>query len=790
MSWVNSLAQTEKNCDFSLSGKVIDEHDHSVLEFATIYLVELGRGVVADSSGTFELDDLCNEKYTVVVSHVSCQPDTLSIQLDKNLRLTLFLEHHTEALRELTVSAQELSKNSNSAQEHKLASNNLERYSGASLGDALREIPGVSSLNTGSTIVKPVIQGLYGSRIIFVNQGVRMQDMEWGDEHAPNIDINSAKNITVVSGGSALRYGGDAVAGVVIIEPEEVLPDTITGRTIVYGATNGRGGGVTSEISKSGSKGWYGRLQGSLKRFGDFQAPRYNLTNTGVSEKGLSILAGRHLQQSGFDAFYSIFDSKVAILSASHIGSIGDLVNAINTGEPGIIEEFSYEIGLPRQEAIHQLMRLQYYRNTDFGKMQFQYNYQHNHRFEFDKRVGEDRDKPSIDLELSTHSFNGNLFFNENGNLPMEAGVVFRYQKNFANPATGIRRLIPDYHKYEMGSFISGNYLISKDLIIDAGLRYDFNKIDALKYYQKSRWEERGYDRDFADIVVRELPTQILANPIFDFHNFSYAVGITNTWQEVHKLRFNYSSSTRSPNPSELFSDGLHHGAARIELGDLRIKQETSHKLGASYGGRSGKYTWDILPHLNLIKNFLILEPVGVESTIRGAFPVYEYHQINARIWGLDLMASAQWHQKWRSNHSIKYINGQDTKGNRPIINISAPEFKNSVNFKNQSWHNFEVNLEGIFTFEQTRYPNNNFLVFIPETDSFEEVDISTPPGSYLLLNLRAGLDFTVFGNRNLNLGVAVNNLFNTKYRNYMNRLRYFADELGTNFQVSLSFNY
>ena len=41
----------------------------------------------------------------------------------------------------------------------------------------------------------------------------------------------------------------------------------------------------------------------------------------------------------------------------------------------------------------------------------------------------------------------------------------------------------------------------------------------------------------------------------------------------------NLSYSTRSPNASELFSDGLHHSLATIELGDLRMKQEKGLKL-------------------------------------------------------------------------------------------------------------------------------------------------------------------------------------------------------------------
>ena len=80
----------------------------------------------------------------------------------------------------------------------------LENYSAASLGDALKEIAGVSSINTGNAIVKPMINGMHSSRIIVMNNGVRLQDQEWGIEHAPNIDLNSSESVSVIKGAGAV----------------------------------------------------------------------------------------------------------------------------------------------------------------------------------------------------------------------------------------------------------------------------------------------------------------------------------------------------------------------------------------------------------------------------------------------------------------------------------------------------------------------------------------------------------------------------------------------------------
>ncbi len=772
-----------------MSGSVIDEHDQSVLSYATIYVKELERGVVADSAGGYVLEGLCAGSYTLTVSHVSCEPVVLKINITGDTSKTLFLEHHVEALQALTIIGSGILEQP--IIQKRLDPNTLERYGSASLGDALKEITGVSSLNTGKTLVKPMVQGLYGSRILIINQGVRLQDMEWGEEHAPNVDINTAGEVKLVKGAAALPFGGDAIGGTIVIDPIPFVSDTLYGKAGTQASSNGRGGLLNAEIFASGKSGWFTKVQGSLKRFGDFRAPDYFLTNSGIFEKGVSLHAGRNKSNSGFDLYYSLYDAEIAILRASHIGNIDDLVNAINSQQPLIAEDFSYDIGLPKQEVTHHLTKLRYFRYFDSGnRWQIQYDFQLNKRFEFDVRVGDDKGKPAIDLELSTHTISGDLHFNQAGKLPLRTGVLFRFQDNFADPETGIRRLVPDYQRYELGAFLTTNYQLSPLWRMEGGIRYDFNQVDAKKFYQTSRWIERGYDQEFADLVIEELASQVLTNPKFDYHNLSGSIGAAYNWREKGEISFIYSLAQRSPNPAELFSDGLHQSASRIELGDLRLDQETSHKLAAVLSQQRTRWSWEVAPYFNHIKDFIILEPEGVEQTIRGAFPVWEYSQVDARIWGVDVNAVINWHQSWTSDHGFSYIHGQDTQTDRPLINMAPPKFRNRVTFSKPGWSEFKVRLESVYNFEQQRYPNNNFEAFLPVAGEEQEVDISTPPDGYHLLNLWMSTRFDLKNQKNLQVGLAIDNLLNTRYRDYLDRLRYFADQPGINFQLSIQFNF
>src|SRR5690606_35214490 len=386
---------------------------------------------------------------TLQVSHPECDTRLIEVNIDGDTYKRITLEHHLEELEEIQLTSDAIRSKTNSAQEDVLKSGTLEQYSSSTLGDALKEISGVSSLNTGSHIVKPIIQGLSGSRVLILNNGVRMQDMEWGDEHAPNVDVNSTGRITVVKGATALQYGGDAIGGAVILEPERIpLKDTLYGKTLLTSATNGRGGSITTELSKGFKSGWFAKGQGSFKRFGDLETPDYILSNTGISEKGFSFNFGKKSFFQGWDAYYSYYNANIAVMAASHIGSVDDLIRGINSSEPLIVREFTYDINRPNQEVTHHLGKLKYYKRFEsLGKWEVQYDYQRIHRFEFDMRVGSDRDKPAIDLKLITHTLSTDFSFDSNDNLKLNTGLMARYQNNFANPATGVRRLIPDYDK-------------------------------------------------------------------------------------------------------------------------------------------------------------------------------------------------------------------------------------------------------------------------------------------------------------------------------------------------------
>ncbi|WP_442266406.1 TonB-dependent receptor [Tenacibaculum sp. ZS6-P6] len=779
-----------QKCTYTFSGLVEDFHDKSPIIDATVYIKNLNRYAATDLDGKFKFKNLCSGKLIIEVSHVACDTQIIEINLTKNTFKIIDLEHHIEELKEVQVKSSNGIKTKTS-QETLIKESTIDAYSNSSLGDALKEVSGVSSLNTGNAIVKPIINGLHSSRVLISVNNVRLQDQDWGIEHAPNIDINAAGSISLIKGASALEYAGDAIGGVVVVNPAKIIvKDSLHGKTILSQQTNGSLTSVSTSINKSFEKGWFVNGQASLKRAGDFEAPDYNLTNTGLKSLGLSFNTGFKRFDKGYDIYYSYLSNEIGILRAAHIGNTADLIRAINNDIPLVIKDFSYDINNPKQDVTHQLFKANFYKRfKGLGKLSLQYDFQHNQRKEFDIRRGGRSNIAATDLTLKTHNVKADMKFDANPNKIFKIGISGGYQNNFPDPETGVRRLIPDYDKYNVGVYTISELIFFNGLIFSSGIRYDFNHINAKKFYLKSRWNSLNYDQDFNSIIIDDRGSQFLTNPTFNYHNISASVGLSYEFNQKNSLLFNYGLSNRAPNPAELFSDGLHHSAARIELGDLRIRPESSHRISTTYKFTSEKFKASIEGFYNFIDDFIYIEPTTSETTIRGAFVVWSYKQTKANLFGLDTDLSYQINDNFLIRNKSSYIKGDDLTNDRPLIDIPAFKTVSNLQFNKKEWNNFFANLESEFNARQTLFPNNNFTTFVATSNTNELVDISTPPDAYHLLNFSSGFEFKLSKTK-VGINLFVNNILDTSYRNYLNQLRFFADDLGRNFKIQLKLNY
>jgi iron complex outermembrane receptor protein len=327
---------------------------------------------------------------------------------------------------------------------------------------------------------------------------------------------------------------------------------------------------------------------------------------------------------------------------------------------------------------------------------------------------------------------------------------------------------------------------------LESGIRYDFSTIEATKYYLKSRWIERGYDAEFSHFIVGDEGNQWLTKPTFDYNNFTANIGFKKQLHHEMEWLVNVSLASRNPNPSELFSDGLHHSTGQIELGDLRLKKEQAYKFNTTFKKDWKLFQVQLNPFINRISNFIYLKPIGFETTIRGAFPVWEFKQTEALLTGFDV------NTKWTiSNHfshelGLAYVNGQNLSTDEYLIDMPPFVINNKIQYKNESWFNLVAELKSELVFRQNHFPNYNFETNIIVNNALTPVlvDISSPPKGYHLLHFYSEMTFKINKKNSLTTSFSVQNIGNTTYRDYLNRQRFFVDEMGRNIQIQLKFNY
>lgn len=121
---------------------------------------------------------------------------------------------------------------------------------------------------------------------------------------------------------------------------------------------------------------------------------------------------------------------------------------------------------------------------------------------------------------------------------------------------------------------------------------------------------------------------------------------------------------------------------------------------------------------------------------------------------------------------------------------MPSTNFTNSITYTNPKLNQLTIQLNQKTVFQQNRFPDYNFNTFNAITQSQVFVDISSTPPTYSLFNLQTSATFKTSKRNNLKVEFNIDNIFNVAYRENLNRLRYFADELGRNFNLKIKYNY
>lgn len=753
-----------QDCHQALRGYIFDAESKTPLAYASIFVKSLGRGAITDEHGYYSITDLCDSsEYVLELRHIECAHETHRVRLKENQELNFELRHNA-VLHEVLITEKAVAPPPTQA-ESTVQQVDLAAAKGLGLGETLRKLPGVSLLNSGANVSKPVIQGLHSNRIAIVSDGVTLQSQQWGNDHAPEIDPFTADKITVVKGAAGVRYGVGAMGGAVILEPAALraLPG-FNGWVSVGGYSNGAGGVVSGAMDWRPARGNLAfRLQGTAKRSGNLRAPDYWLGNTAALELDFSALAGWKSAHWDHTISVSQFNQDYGILRSAHTGSLEDLRAAIAADTPrNNVNQFSYLLDRPKQRVRHSVLKYRsVYRINDVWKLRGQYSFQYNQRKEYDR--GRNGLVSSGNAQISFQLWSNTLDLALE-HLPIRhweggIGVQSMQQLNYVSRGG----FIPDYLGWAGSVWMLERWRrYPMPLEFDIGLRYDY------------RWNH---------ITTTGNGNNNLDKRLW-FGNVSGVAGVLYHVAPKVQVKLNTGYAWRPPAVNELYARGVHQGAGTYEQGNAALQSEKAWNTNLSVDWDLPWLTTNLTLYRNQIQGFIYLNQPkdSIVTTVRGPYPAYFYQQDQVVIRGIDGNFSVKLGRHLSLESQVSLLRGYrlaKTSNQESAVHDWLPLMPADRYQYGIKW-TFQEGEKAVGTPSFVRISGTSVQrqIRIPDTGLTKPA-----PAKYTVLTLDAGHTFNL-GKHPLEVGFSVQNLLNTRYRDYLNFFRFYADELGVNVGV------
>jgi iron complex outermembrane receptor protein len=615
-----------------VGGKVVDEHNEVVIG-AQILLVPDSSSTVTDARGRFSIE-VQSIPFKIEVYSLGYQRTSRSFEELPADGIIIQLETKSTLLDIVHVS-EEHAKQEGSLPTLHLDEDYFKENSQGTFAQQLDALPGLSAINVGTGIAKPVIRGLYGNRILVNNNGIKQEGQQWGNDHGLEIDPFDVQRVEIVKGPAALQYGSDAMGGVINIMQKRIPQEnSISGSVTGLYKTNNQHWAGSGQLSANYDNFFLtGRY--SYQDFADFSVPAdtfvYNgfvlpifdrtAKNTAGQESNVHITGGYKSKHSITKITYSRYRLQSGFFS----GAVG--IPRSYTLQP---DGDKRDVDAPYQQVEHQKIAIN--QTMHWGDRHWVLNlgYQDNDRAEHSfpefHSVPSSQIEPGntlgLGLRLRTYSLNSHYEFSQ-VNVKWILGVNGQIQDH---RRSGFEYLLPDYRTYRYGLFGLNEWELSSKWTLHSGLRLDYAFNDTEPYTQII------YDSN-------ERIIDSLVSPATEdhFYNYAWALGANYAIQDNWNVKINLARSFRIPYPNESVSNGVHHGTFRHEVGQADLSTETGLQFDASsrYSGRLTAIHFSA--YANYFRDYIYLRPSAKFSRLPEAGQIFEYVQNDAFFTGVEL---------------------------------------------------------------------------------------------------------------------------------------------------------
>lgn len=755
------LSFAQQKVRTQLTGKVTDANSGEPLQGASIVIADSRIGTTTNAEGIYTINNIAAGHTILEVSYAGYQTIVDHVDITTSSQVNFQLKRSVREYEGVTVTGVAGATSIRKAPIPITRINKGELLVSPSTNiiDALSRQPGVSQLSTGPAISKPVIRGLGYNRLVTINDGVRQEGQQWGDEHGIEIDENSVSRVEILKGPASLIYGSDAIAGVVnIITTSPVPNNTISGNVLTSYQSNNRQRSIFANIGGN-NHGFNWNAWGDLTKADDY-SNKYDgkVFNSGFNSKN----AGGYIGYNGSWGF-------------SHL-----IVSTFNQ-EIGVIEgerngDGSFEEATPTQHINHTKIVADNIFSAGSGKIKLNIGWQENRRREYES--ANNTDMADIYFDLKTFNYHASYQFDDKNGWITSIGLTGMKQ---VNDNKGVETLIPEYDMFDIGGFLYSQKTINK-ATVSGGIRYDNRSLKSRELIENNEVKFSGFNKHFS--------------------NVSGSLGVSYSPVSNLTLKLNVARGFRAPAVPELASNGAHEGTNRYEFGDPNLKSETTLQGDADIELSTEHVLFTLSAFYNHIDNFIFYSRLnsaaGGDSLVNvdgEMIQAFKFSQHTTDLPGFEALIDIHPHPlDWLHwENSFSYVRGRFTEPVGETRNVPfIPAARWSSEIKTALFPKAKSLKHTMFTVEAVNYFRQN--------DPFTSYGTETTTPGYTLLN--AGFSTEVHSSKRKLFSIYVlgNNLSDRAYQNHLSRLKY-TDEnpvtgrvgvfnMGRNFMVKLNVNF
>ena len=693
--------------------------ENTVIENASIFLADQKLLLHTNEKGEFSTNiEISNNSIIHVYKHGYASKIILYQKDDK---LKIILEKLHISLDEIGVSEtfSELGNSKLTNIEKKSLTNVF--LTSTSMVDNITELSGVDAVSSGLGIQKIVVRGLSGMRVVTFLNGMKINNQQWANDHGIGFTDLGLGEVELIKGSSALKYGGESIGGLLYFKD---APFISSKKLKGFFATKFNTSSYLSSSQfgvKWNKNNFHINLYGQYSISSDYRLPNNNyLFNSRFQQNAIKFSIAHRYKKWQNIFRYHLHTESTGI--PAHVHGDPEKVDLLEVTSSSIELLDDYKPTRPTQFINNQLFIYESSYIADNLKLSLNTGHFINNLMEYEKWSS-----PAFDLTITQTQIRPNIRYTLN-NITFNLGSSISILDNINGE--GDNKLIPDASSINIGPYIILDYE-KNNIGFNSGIRYDYKKLTS-----EDNMLNNSYNNKFSST--------------------SFSSGAYYKYND-HVFRTTYSGAFRAPHISELFSNGVHHGTNRYEIGSIDLDIEYANQLDFKYHWSNEHLGLIINPFIQHISNFISINPT--DSFITGN-KVYNYKQYDKIIMkGIEMNLHYHPHKLHNLHFEQSYSFLQTINKNSdyglaltPANSIKTKVLFDFRDYKKLSKYKFDyISFYHIYKFEQ---------------DNFSEYEELTP--SYNIFNLHLGLNL----GDDFNCVIGIDNILNKEYSPHISRVR------------------